>query len=84
VLKACSDFVGGVIRSGDSSDMLECTAQASLHIAKAQSEGKICGRFSQKSRRFRQSGATGARYANRAEPHKHWRLRISLIWHVGT
>ena len=45
MLKACSDFVGGVIRSGDSSDRLECTAQASLHIAKAQSEGKICRRF---------------------------------------
>jgi hypothetical protein len=21
---------------------------------------------------------------NRAKPHKHWRLRISLIWRVGT
>jgi hypothetical protein len=25
-----------------------------------------------------------ARYAIRATPHKHWRLRISLIWQVGT
>jgi len=23
-------------------------------------------------------------YAHSAKPHKHWRLRISLIWRVGT
>jgi hypothetical protein len=44
----------------------------------------VWGRFGQESRSFGQSGATGARYANRARPHKHWRLRITLIWRVGT
>jgi hypothetical protein len=45
VLKACSNLVGGRIQSRDNLDRLEWTAQASLHIAKAQSEAKICGRF---------------------------------------
>ena len=84
MLRACSDFIDGRIQSGDNLDRWEWTTQAPLHIAEAQSDATICGRFSQKSRRFRQSGATGARYANRAKPHKHWRLRISLIWQVGT
>jgi len=45
VLKACSNLVGGPVQSGDDLDRLEWTAQASLHIAKAQSEAEICGRF---------------------------------------
>jgi hypothetical protein len=84
VLKACPNLVGGPIRSGDNLDRLEWTAQAS----EAQSEATICRRFVGGSARnravFRQSGATGARYAIHAEPHKHWRLHISLIWRVGT
>ena len=45
MLKACSNLVGGPVQSGDDLDRLEWTAQASLHIAKAQSEAEICGRF---------------------------------------
>ncbi len=45
MLKACSNSMGGRIRSGDNLDRLEWTAQASLHVAKAQSEAKICRRF---------------------------------------
>ena len=45
MLKACSNLVGGRVQSGDKLDCLEWTAQASLHIAKAQSETEICGRF---------------------------------------
>jgi RNA polymerase sigma-70 factor (ECF subfamily) len=44
----------------------------------------VCGRFGQESRSFKQQRQFHARYANRAEPYKHWRLRISLIWRVGT
>ncbi len=43
--KACSNFVVGLIHSGDNLDRLEWPAQASLHIAKAQREAKICRRF---------------------------------------
>ena len=45
MLKACSNLVGGEIRSGDNLDRLEWTAQAFLRIAKAQSEATICRRF---------------------------------------
>ena len=45
MLKACSKFVGGGIQSGDNLDRLEWTAQAFLHVAKAQSEATICRRF---------------------------------------
>jgi hypothetical protein len=45
VLKACSNLVGGRIQSRDNLDRLGWTAQASLHIAEAQSEAKICRRF---------------------------------------
>jgi hypothetical protein len=45
VLKACSNLIVGRIQSGDNLDRLEWTAQASLHIAKAHSEAKICRRF---------------------------------------
>ena len=57
-VEACLNLVGGETRSGDNLDRVEWTAQAFLHIAKAQSEAAICGRFSRKSRRFGQSGAT--------------------------
>ena len=88
MLKACSNLVGGRVQSGDNLDRLEWTAQASLHIAKAQSEAEICGRFGGGSDRNRallgNKEQFHARYANRAMPRKHWRLRISLIWRVGT
>jgi len=45
VLKACLNLIGGRIQSGDNLDRLEWTAQASLHIARAQSHAKICRRF---------------------------------------
>jgi hypothetical protein len=45
VLKACSNFMGGRFQSSDNLDRFEWTAQASLHITKAQSEAKICRRF---------------------------------------
>ncbi len=45
MLKAWSKFIGGRIQSGDNLDSLGWTAQASTHIAKAQSEAKICRRF---------------------------------------
>jgi hypothetical protein len=45
VLEVSSNLVGGEIRSGDNLDRLEWTAQAFLHIAKAQSEATICRRF---------------------------------------
>ena len=45
MLKACSNFMGGRVQSSDNLDRFEWTAQASLHIAKAQSEAKICRRF---------------------------------------
>ena len=43
MLKACSNFIGGRIQSGDNLDRLEWTARASLHIAKAQSEPRFVG-----------------------------------------
>ena len=43
--KACLNFIGGLIHSGDNLDRFEWTAQASLHIAKAQSEAEIRRRF---------------------------------------
>ena len=82
--ETCSKFVGGGIQSGDNLDRLEWTAQVFLHIAKAQSEATICRRFNQKSGSLGNPGATGVPYAMLAKPHKHWRLRISLIWRVGT
>jgi hypothetical protein len=45
VLRACSDFIGGWIQSGDNLDRWEWTSQAPLHIAEAQSEAKIWWRF---------------------------------------
>jgi len=60
------------------------SVESILHIAQLQGEAEIWGRFGQESRSFGQSSATGARYADGAMPHKHWRLRISLIWRVGT
>src|ERR1700722_10095346 len=44
----------------------------------------VWGRFGQESRSFGQSGATGARYASRAKPHKHCLYRIVLSWQGGT
>src|SRR5260370_26914555 len=44
----------------------------------------VWGRFRRKQRSFRQGQAISARYAICAMPHKHWRLRILLIWQVGT
>ncbi len=45
MLEVSSNLVGGEIRSSDNLDRLEWTAQAFLHIAKAQSEATICRRF---------------------------------------
>jgi hypothetical protein len=43
VQKACSNFVGGWVQGGDNLDRAEQTAI--LHIAQAQGESEICGRF---------------------------------------
>ena len=40
----------------------------------------VYGRFGQEYEQFWSLRANRARYANRAEPHKHWLFRISLIW----
>jgi len=45
VPRACSNFIRGRIQSGDNLDRVEWTAQASLHIGKAQSEAELYGRF---------------------------------------
>ena len=45
MLEACSKFEGGGVQGGDNLDRMERTAQATLHIAKAKGEAKICRRF---------------------------------------
>jgi ribosomal protein S2 len=45
VLKACSNFVRGWVQGGDNQDRAEQTAQAILHIAQAQDEAEVYGRF---------------------------------------
>jgi hypothetical protein len=84
VAKICESFADGFARIGRSLDRHELSVLAVLDIAEVHRNGEIWGRFGQESRSFGQSGATGARYANHAKPHKHWRFRISLIWRVGT
>ena len=44
----------------------------------------VCGRLAGNSARLGKGGAICATYAICASPHKHWRLRILLIWRVGT
>jgi hypothetical protein len=84
VLDICSGFVGGSVQVGYNLDRPEQSVRVVLCMAQLEREGEVWGRFGQESRSFGQSGATGARYASRAKPHKHWRLRILLIWRVGT
>lgn len=43
--KACLNFVGGEITSGDNLDRLQSTAQVFVHSAKAESKATICRRF---------------------------------------
>ena len=84
MLGLCSSLVGGFAQVGYDLDRPKQSVQVDLHMAQVQGEAEIWGRFGQESRSFGQSGATGARYANRAKPHKRWLFRISLIWQVGT
>jgi L-ribulose-5-phosphate 3-epimerase UlaE len=51
--KSLFRFIDGRIQSGDNLDRLEWTAQAFLHIAKAQSEATICRQFVRGSARNR-------------------------------
>lgn len=71
MLKACSNFIGGWIQSGDNLDRLRWTAQASLHIAKAQ-EGTIC-------RRFVGGSANRAALGNPGQPVHYMQIAQSLI-----
>jgi hypothetical protein len=41
-------------------------------------------RFGQESWCFPQPERFNKPYANHVRRHKHWRLRVSLIWQVGT
>jgi hypothetical protein len=84
VLNTCSSFVGASVHVGYKLDRPEHSVQVDVYTAQVQREAEIWGRFGQESRSFGQSGTTGARYANRAKPHKHWLFRILLIWRVGT
>jgi len=84
VLNICSGFIGGSVQVGYNLGRPEQSVQMDLHMAQVQGKAEIWGRFGQESRSFRQPKQFHARYANRAKPHKHWRLRISLIWRVGT
>jgi hypothetical protein len=80
VLNLCSSLVGGIwiVRSGLCKWI--CTWQKCRERANLEA---VWGRFGQESRSFRQQRQFHARYANRAKPHEHWRLRISLIWASG-
>ena len=82
--KICESFADGFAQSSRTLDRQEVSVLAVLEIEEVHGHAEIWGRFGQESRSFGQSGATGARYANRAKPHKHWLFRISLIWRVGT
>ena len=84
MLNLCSSFVGGLAHVGGNLDRPERSVQVALHMAQVQGDAEILGRFGQESRSFRQHRQFHAPYANRAKPHKHWRLRILLIWRVGT
>ena len=82
--KICESFADGFARIGRTLDRQKFSVLAVLEIAELHGSAEIWGRFGQESRSFGQACATGARYANRARPQKHWLLRILLIWQVGT
>jgi hypothetical protein len=84
VTKICESFDDGFARIRRTPDRQELSVLAVLEIAEVHGKAEVWGRFGQESRSFGQSGATGARYANRAKPYKHWLFRILLIWRVGT
>jgi hypothetical protein len=84
VLNNGSGFIGGVARVEDNLDHPEPSGKAVLLITDETWERLIWGRFGQESRSFGPILQFHARYAHRAKPHKHSRLRIWLIWRVGT
>ena len=83
MLNSGSSLIGGATQIGNNLDRAGYSAQAVLHIAEVQGSSRnlvaVWGRFGQESRSFRPTRQFHARYAYRAKPHKHWRLRISLI-----
>jgi hypothetical protein len=86
VLNVSSTFVGG-FEIGNNLDRAGHSAQAVLHIAEVQGMAQIWWRFgggSDRNRALLGNKDNSMHFANRAKPHKHWRLRISLIRRVGT
>ena len=75
---------GGFARVGRTLDRPPQPVEAVLRTQKSGEVVELYGRFGPEYKQFGSLWANCAIYANGAMPHKHWLLRISLIWRVGT
>jgi hypothetical protein len=84
LLRFCWRFRPGWLQSGLPGAVCASGFAHGTGAGRGRNLEAVWGRFGQESRSFGQQRQFHARYANRAKPHKRWRLRILLIWRVGT